>query len=149
MSQHQVTILPQKVKGVKLYDMPYIRDQRGHLTVGEFGRDLPFIPRRYFITFDIPSEEIRGEHAHLECEQFLICVRGSCAVIVDDGFHREEFLLDRPTLGIYLPPMVWGTEYKHSADSRLMVFASHHYDPADYVRDYADFLQRVGAPSQP
>ena len=128
------------VRGVRLIEMRCIEDQcRGHLSVGEFGFDLPFLPLRYFLTYAIPSAQTRGEHAHRHCEQFLLCVRGSCTVAVDDGLTRAEFRLDRPTLGIYVPPMVWALEYKHSADSTLMVFASHHYDPDDYIRDYAEF----------
>jgi dTDP-4-dehydrorhamnose 3,5-epimerase-like enzyme len=134
-------IIASKVKGVRAFQLPFISDPRGNLTVGEFERSLPFIPKRYFITFDVPNSSIRGEHAHKECEQFLICVKGSCAVVVDDGVQREEFALDRPTFGVYVPPMVWATEYKHSTDSTLLVFASHHYDPEDYIRDYNDFLR--------
>jgi UDP-2-acetamido-3-amino-2,3-dideoxy-glucuronate N-acetyltransferase len=132
------------VRGVRLFEMSTVIDaERGHLTVGEFGLELPFIPRRYFVTYDIPDTTIRGEHAHWRCEQFLLCLRGHCWVQVDDGYTQQEFLLDSPTVGIYVPPMVWATEYKHSADSRLMVFASHSYDPADYIRDYAEFLKAV------
>jgi UDP-2-acetamido-3-amino-2,3-dideoxy-glucuronate N-acetyltransferase len=138
-----VHIMDSKVQGVRAYQLPFINDPRGNLTVGEFGRTLPFVPLRYFVTFDIPNAELRGEHAHHQCEQFLICVRGSCAVVVDDGVQREEFLLDRPTFGVYVPPRVWATEYKHSPDSTLMVFASHHYDPDDYIRDYGAFLKLV------
>jgi hypothetical protein len=98
---------------------------------------------RYFITFGVPNEEGRGEHAHRECAQFLLSAGGSCKVMVDDGTSREEFLMDRPTLGIYIPPLVWGAEYDHSTDSRLLVFASHHYDPADYIRDYGEFVAAV------
>ncbi len=132
-------VIESKVHGVRAYELPYISDPRGNLTVGEFGTSLPFIPKRYFVTFDVPSFHLRGEHAHHKCEQFLVCVRGSCAVVVDDGTRREEFLLDRPTFGVYVPPMVWATEYKHSPDSTLLVFASHHYDPTDYIRDYDEF----------
>jgi hypothetical protein len=60
--------------------------------------------------------------------------------MVDDGQHREEFLLDRPTFGVYVPPMVWAAEYKHTPDSTLLVFASHYYDPGDYIREYGEFL---------
>jgi UDP-2-acetamido-3-amino-2,3-dideoxy-glucuronate N-acetyltransferase len=132
-----------KVRGVKIYELPLIRDPRGNLTVGEFERTLPFVPKRYFMTFDVPSFDLRGEHAHRTCHQFLLCVRGSCAVVVDDGLNREEFLLDRPTFGVHVPPMVWATEYKHSQDSRLLVFASEYYDPADYIRDYQIFLKKA------
>jgi UDP-2-acetamido-3-amino-2,3-dideoxy-glucuronate N-acetyltransferase len=134
-----------RVRGVKIYELPSIRDPRGNLTVGEFERTLPFIPKRYFMTFDVPSFDLRGEHAHRTCHQFLLCVRGSCAVVVDDGLNREEFLLDRPTVGVYVPPMVWATEYKHSQDSRLLVFASEYYEPADYIRDYQIFLKEAAS----
>lgn len=139
----KIRVSDSKVRGVRAYELPFIADPRGNLTVGEFGKDLPFVPQRYFVTFDVPSFNLRGEHAHKVCEQLLICVRGSCAVVVDDGKHREEFLLDRPTLGVYVPPMVWATEYKHSTDSTLLVFASHAYDPGDYIRDYSEFLECV------
>ena len=139
--------LPSKVKGVRVLQLPFVSDPRGNLTVGEFERSLPFLPKRYFVTFDIPNASIRGEHAHRECEQFLVCVRGSCAVVVDDGLQREEYILDRPNFGVYVPPMVWATEYKHSTDSTLLVFASHYYDPADYIRDYADFLAEARSAS--
>ena len=129
------------VRGVTVHTMPFFHDPRGDLTVGEFGRHLPFQPRRYFITFDVPNASLRGEHAHRRCAQFLICVRGSCAVVADDGRNREEFLLDRPVVGVHVPPMVWATEYKHSPDSTLMVFASDFYDPDDYIRDYQEFLR--------
>lgn len=133
------------VCGVQLHHMQRVLDIRGNLTVGEFDRSIPFQPKRYFIVYDVPSMETRGEHAHRACHQFLICVRGSCAVVADDGNHRQEFLLDRPDLGVHLPPMVWGIQYKYSADAVLLVYASHYYDAADYVRNYAEFRQLVGA----
>jgi acetyltransferase-like isoleucine patch superfamily enzyme len=129
-----------KVHGVKLHSLPRVSDIRGSLSVGEFGRSVPFEAKRYFLVFDVPSVETRGEHAHRLCHQFLICVRGSVSVVADDGANREEFLLDRPELGLHLPPMVWGIQYKYSADAVLLVFATHHYDAGDYIRDYGEFL---------
>ena len=136
---------PTQVSGVTLHQMPRIVDIRGSLTVGEFDRSIPFAVKRYFMVFDVPSKETRGEHAHRTCHQFLICVRGSCAVVADDGTHRQEFLLDRPDLGVHLPPMVWGIQYKYSADAILLVYASHYYDNDDYIRNYSEFRQLVGA----
>lgn len=134
------------VKGVCLYDLPWVEDhKRGHLTVGNFGAEIPFIPQRYFITFGVPEEENRGQHAHRVCSQFLLCAGGSCTVLVDDGITREEHRLERPTQGIFVPPMVWAAEFNHSPDSRLLVFASHPYDPADYIRDYGQFIGEVEA----
>lgn len=138
-----VGVVATRVKGVSLYRMPHVEDIRGSLSVGEFERSIPFAAKRYFMVFDVPSAETRGEHAHRECHQFLICVRGSCAVVADDGVHRQEFLMDRPDLAVHLPPMVWGIQYKYSPDAVLLVFASHYYDNADYIRDYSEFRQLV------
>jgi len=133
------------VRGVTTHQFPLITDMRGNLTVGEFEQHIPFSPKRYFMVFDVPSKETRGEHAHHVCHQFLICVRGSCAVLADDGVERTEVMLDSPDKGIYLPPMVWGVQYKYSEDAVLLVFASHHYDSADYIRDYDQFISAVRA----
>ena len=125
--------------------MPRVTDIRGSLTVGEFERTIPFEVKRYFMVFDVPSVETRGEHAHRECHQFLICARGTISVVVDDGQNREEFVLDRPDLGLHIPPKTWGIQYKYSSDSLLLVFASHYYDGSDYIRDYDEFITYVKA----
>lgn len=134
-----------RVRGVTLHRFPRVVDMRGNLTVGEFERTVPFTAKRYFMVFDVPSAETRGEHSHRQCHQFLVCVRGSCSLVADDGFRREEFLLDRPDFGVHLPPLVWGIQYNYSPDAVLLVFASHYYDPADYIRDYSEFQRAVGA----
>jgi UDP-2-acetamido-3-amino-2,3-dideoxy-glucuronate N-acetyltransferase len=115
-------------------------DMRGSLVAAEF-TDLPFVPRRTFVVYGVPSTEVRGEHAHRECEQFLVCLSGSVTVLADDGVERREFVLDDPSVGIHLKPMTWGTQYKYSPGAVLMVFASHEYDDADYIRDYDEFVQ--------
>lgn len=128
------------VRGVTLHHLPRILDLRGNLTVGEFGRSIPFSPKRYFMVFGVPNAEIRGEHAHRVCQQLLLCAHGSCHVVADDGKHREEFVLDDPATALYLPAMTWGVQYKYSPDAVLIVFASEYYDNADYIRDYDSFL---------
>lgn len=135
------------VRGVTLHELPHIVDMRGNLSVGEFERSIPFLAKRYFLVFDVPSREIRGEHAHRTCHQFLICVKGSCTVVADDGQQRREFLLDRPNLGVYLPAMVWGIQYKYSSDAVLLVFASEYYDSSDYIREYGEFIALAEKPS--
>lgn len=138
---HETTIESCSVRGVRLYEMRHVLDRvRGNLTAAEFGNDLPFIPQRYFLTYAIPSEQIRGEHAHRLCSQFLVCVHGECHLRVDDGENCEEFCLNRPSFGVLVPPMVWATEHLHSPDSVLMVLASRPYEPQDYIRDYRDFM---------
>lgn len=132
-----------RVRGVSVHRLPLRRDLRGSLTVAESSREIPFPVKRYFTVFDVPSSEIRGEHAHRSCHLFLVCVHGSCALVADDGENREEFHLDGPTIGVHLPPMVWGSQYKHSPGAVLLVLASEYYEPDDYIRDYQQFLDEV------
>jgi len=132
-----------RVKGVKLLSMPKFEDLRGALTAAEFPKTLPFTPQRIFLVYRVPGSEVRGEHAHRECQQFLVCVHGQVSVVVDDGTSREEFLLNDPTLGCYIPPMVWATQYRYSADAVMLVLASHIYDADDYLRSYNDYLANL------
>jgi acetyltransferase-like isoleucine patch superfamily enzyme len=138
---------PTIVRGVTLHRMPLIEDIRGNLTAGEFPRDIPFLPQRYFMVLQVPSQETRGAHAHRACHQFLVCVSGSCSVVADDGENRQEFLLDNAHTGLYIPPMVWAVQYRYTTDAVLLVFASDPYDSADYIRDYDEFLAAVRAGS--
>ncbi|MFN4160395.1 MAG: WxcM-like domain-containing protein [Stenotrophomonas sp.] len=133
------------VSGVKLHKLPRYQDLRGALSVGEFSKDLPFQPKRYFLVFDVPSQETRGEHAHRICHQFLICVKGSVRVLADDGTRREEFTLDSPSVGLHLPPMIWGTQYQYSPGAVLLVFASEGYDSDEYIRHYDEFIALTAA----
>jgi len=128
------------VGGSSLYELPFIQDLRGNLSFAEFEKDLPFVAKRCFWVFDVPSKDVRGEHAHKECHQFLICVAGGVTVMLDDGDKRGEVRLDSPARGLHIPPGVWGVQYKYSNNAVLVVLASHTYDPGDYIRDYADFL---------
>ena len=129
------------VSGVMIHRLPLVEDLRGNLSFGEVQRHLPFEIKRYFMVFQVSSEEIRGEHAHRRLHQFLICVHGRCNCVVDDGTNREEFVLDSPATGVYIPPMVWGAQYKYSKDAVLLALVSDFYDAADYIRDYSEFLE--------
>jgi acetyltransferase-like isoleucine patch superfamily enzyme/dTDP-4-dehydrorhamnose 3,5-epimerase-like enzyme len=132
------------VDGVHVTNFKEVVDLRGSLAAAEMPDGaIPFTPRRWFMIYDVPSREIRGEHAHHVCEQFLICVSGRVTVAVDDGRNRGEVVLDRPTRGIYVPPLVWASEYRYEDDAVLLVLASHPYDPDDYIRRYDDFLAVV------
>lgn len=126
-----------------LVRLPHFVDLRGGLVAGETGRELPFVPKRFFVVHSVPSPFVRGEHAHRALHQLLVCLVGTCRVVVDDGRDREEVRLDEPTLGLHLPPMTWATQYQFSADAVLLVLASEAYDPDDYVRDYDEFVRLV------
>jgi dTDP-4-dehydrorhamnose 3,5-epimerase-like enzyme len=130
-----------RVRGVLLCQLDEVADLRGGLVAAELAALLPFKVKRFFLVHSVPSREVRGQHAHRTCHQFLVCVAGSCRVLADDGRRRQEFLLDRGGLGLYLPPLIWAAQFDYSADAVLLALASHAYDPADYVRDYGDFLR--------
>lgn len=132
--------VPLEVGGGALYLMRSVIDTRGSLTVGEVPTEVPFTPARYFAVYGVPSIELRGEHAHKRCQQFLICLHGSCRVLLDDGDRRCEVTLDRPDMGVFMPEMIWGTQYRYSPDAVLLVFASRPYEAEDYLRSYDEFL---------
>jgi UDP-2-acetamido-3-amino-2,3-dideoxy-glucuronate N-acetyltransferase len=140
--------VPLAVRGTHVQRFGEFSDLRGRLTAGELpGEGVPFVPRRWFFVYDVPSREVRGEHAHRVCEQFMLCTSGRVTVAVDDGHHRDEVVLDEPTLGIYIPPLVWASQFRYDPDSVLLVLASHPYDPSDYIREYESFLAEVGTAS--
>jgi UDP-2-acetamido-3-amino-2,3-dideoxy-glucuronate N-acetyltransferase len=130
-----------RVKAAKLIHLPLIEDLRGKLSFGEIEQHLPFTPKRYFLVFDVPSQEVRGEHAHKTLHEFLVCVRGSVSVALDDGQLRDEIKLDSPNLGLHIPPMAWRVHYKYTPDAILLVLASDIYRADDYIRNYDDFLK--------
>ena len=128
------------VSGAVLHHLHHVEDMRGDLAVGELEKEVPFDVKRFFIVYNVPSEHIRGEHAHRQAKQFLIAVNGSLKVMLDDGEHREEFSLSSPTTGLYVPRMIWASQFQYSEDATLLVFASELYDASDYIRDYDEFL---------
>ena len=138
------SVIPARIRGVSLHRIPLVEDLRGNLAARQYGDGIPFVPRRYFVVSDVPTREVRGEHAHRRCQQLLSCLRGSVHVVVDDGVDRQEYVLDSPELALYVPPMVWAIQYKYSPDALLLVLASEVYDADDYIRDYDEFLRVVG-----
>jgi UDP-2-acetamido-3-amino-2,3-dideoxy-glucuronate N-acetyltransferase len=134
------------VRGVTLRRLPLHEDLRGNLTFGEAARHVPFAIQRYFLSFAVAGEQVRGEHAHRSLHQFLIAAHGRVHIVADDGVNQADFLLDRPDLGVHIPPMIWSVQYRFSADAVLLALCSEPYDPADYIRDYAEFLALARSP---
>lgn len=128
-----------------LYQLPLVPDIRGSLSVAEYEKQIPFIPKRCFWVFDVPSREVRGEHAHKNLHQYLICVKGSVNVVLDDGTNKTEVILDKPNLGLHIPPKVWGVQYKYSENAVLLVLASAAYAADDYLRDYSEFISYINS----
>lgn len=131
------------INNVRIYKLPEFSDIRGSLNVAEYSKQIPFPVKRFFLVYKVPSKEVRGEHAHKKQHQFLICVNGSLSVIIDNGKKRSEIILNSSREGLYIPPKVWGVEYKYTSDAILLVFASDIYEPNDYIRDYGEYLKYI------
>jgi dTDP-4-dehydrorhamnose 3,5-epimerase-like enzyme len=128
------------VSGCRILDLPVVRDQRGNLTVIEATKHVPFEIRRIFYLYDIPAGEHRAGHAHKTLAQVLVALAGSFDVIIDDGRQQQTVTLNRPFIGLYLPHLVWRDIQNFSAGSVCLALASDHYDEADYIRDYEQFV---------
>lgn len=134
-----------KVPEVEIYKLPQISDIKGELTFGEYNKHLPFIPIRYFVIYGVPTKEVRGEHMHKTLHEFLVCLKGSVNILLDNGKVQEEIILNNPHIGIHIPPNIWTVQYKYSPDAILLVLASEIYDPDDYIRDYDEFLNYINS----
>ena len=129
---------------VKMLEFPQRGDERGHLVIAEGTIDVPFEIKRLFYIYGSDKDVIRGQHANRKTEFVLINVSGTSKVRVKDGEGNEAiFCLNRPHTGIYLPTMVWKDMYDFSEDSVLLVIASEHYDPEEYIRSYDDFVSEI------
>jgi WxcM-like, C-terminal len=124
----------------RLVDLPKISDPRGNLTFVESQKHIPFVSKRVFYLYDVPTGESRGAHAHLGLHQFLICLSGSFDVSVNDGNQTHLFHLNRPWIGLHIPPMIWASEMNFDPGSVCLVLASELYSEADYIRSYDNFL---------
>jgi hypothetical protein len=116
-------------------------DERGKLVVIESGIHIPFEIKRVFYIYGTKPDVPRGQHSHHKTQQYLIAVSGSCKVTLDDGKEKGTYLLDQPHIGLFQDAMVWGTMHEFSPDCVLLVLANEHYNDADYIRSYEDFMQ--------
>jgi hypothetical protein len=126
-----------------MMNLTHDSDARGSLMAIDFKDFTFFHVQRVFYVFDVPAHNIRGDHAHKVCSQFLIALNGSMKVLLDDGRSRAEVILNNPNEGLLIPPMVWGVQFQFSEGAILAVLASDPYDNADYIRSYADFKSLV------
>lgn len=132
------------IKGCKIIDLPKITDPRGNLSVIEGNVHVPFDIKRVYYLYDVPGGSERGGHSHLELQEFIIAISGSFDVILKDGFETEKYHMNRSYYGLYVPNMIWRELNNFSSGSVCLVFASTAYDESDYIRNYRQFLLKVG-----
>lgn len=119
-------------------------DERGQLVALEECRDIPFEIKRVYYLYDTGENIRRGFHAHKNLKQILVCVKGSCKILLDNGKEKETVLLDKPYEGLYVTSNMWREMYDFSPDAVLLVLASELYNEDDYIRDYNEFLKYIG-----
>lgn len=127
----------------KIVNFPKITDFRGNLSFIEENQQIPFEIKRVYYLYDVPSGATRGGHAHRALEQLVIALSGSFDVILDDGYKRRRFFLNRPHYGLYIPPGIWRELGNFSSNSVALSLVSQLYDEMDYIRDYETFRQMV------
>lgn len=127
----------------KIITLNKITDPRGNLTVAEQFKDIPFEIRRVYWTYDVPSGERRGGHAHKHCHEFIIAASGSFTVTLDDGCEKKDFLLNHPYQGLLVETGVWRTLEDFSSGAVCLVLAEDYFDESDYIYDYKDFREYV------
>jgi glyoxylate utilization-related uncharacterized protein len=126
---------------IQLIHLPKILDNRGNLSFFESSNEIPFDIKRVYYIYDVPGGEQRGGHSYKTLHQLIIALSGSFDVVLDDGYQKQTFHLNRSYYALYLPPKVWRHMENFSTNSVAFVAASQVYDEQDYERDYKEFLK--------
>ncbi|MCE3255433.1 MAG: WxcM domain protein [Rickettsiaceae bacterium] len=126
---------------IEIIDFEIKGDERGSLIALEGNKNIPFEIKRIYYIFDTKEGVQRGFHAHKKLKQILVCVRGSCKILLDDGKEKSEVILDSPDKGLLIESVIWREMFDFSPDCVLVVLADNYYDEEDYIRDYEEFLE--------
>jgi mannose-6-phosphate isomerase-like protein (cupin superfamily) len=128
-------------------ELPRIENRTGSITPVHSNLEIPFDIKRVFYIYDIPGGKSRGAHAHKKCHQFLVAASGAFEVHLDDGNDQTSILLNRPNMGLHIPPGIWASEQNFSSSAICLVLASRDFEENDYIRDYKEYLKYVQNPS--
>ena len=124
-------------------------DDRGQLVALEEFIDIPFEIKRVYYMYETGEGVRRGFHAHKSLEQILICIHGTCKILLDNGFEKKIVPLEKPYEGLYISNDMWREMYDFSPDAVLLVLASDLYDETEYIRDYDEFIKMVNSKEKP
>ena len=126
-----------------LLNFKEIGDERGLLVSLEALKNIPFEVKRVYYIYNTKTEVSRGFHAHKELQQVIVCISGSCVVMLDDGKEKQNYHLNKPSQGLFVNKLIWHEMHHFSEDCVLMVLASDYYDEEDYLRKYDYFLDYI------
>lgn len=128
---------------IKIVKLEEHGDYRGTLIALEQMINVPFDIKRVYYMYNAVPGVRRGFHAHKQLKQILVCVKGSCKILLDDGTEKVEVSLDEPNKGLIIESHLWREMFDFSDDAVLMVLASELYDESDYIRNYDEFLEYI------
>lgn len=132
-------MIMEKVSDSKILQLPKIEDPRGNLSIIEQFKNIPFEIRRVYWIYDVPGGDDRGEHAYKENQEFIVALSGSFDVVLDDGFDKKKYSLNRSYFGLYVPKGMWRKMTNFSTNSLALVLSSTDYSDDDYIMDYDEF----------
>jgi hypothetical protein len=118
----------------------YSTPVRGSLTVVESGHGIPFTISRIFYIYGATPNCERGAHAHHDTWQAFIAIKGSFSLELTDSRESRQFALKDPNRALYVPPMIWARLHHFSSDAVCLVLANSLYDPADYIREWDEYI---------
>lgn len=124
----------------RIISFPKRRNKTGDLTFLEAEHEIPFAIKRIYYIYDVAHNARRGFHAHKKLQQVLICVHGSCKILLNDGEETTVVELNNPSEGLLIDSAIWREMYDFSPGAVLLVLASEYYDESDYIREYKAFL---------
>lgn len=127
----------------QILDFKVISDGRGSLISLEENRNIPFEIKRIYYLYNLNSQLVRGKHAHKSLKQVLICTSGNCSILLDNGESKFEVNLNSPDKGLVIDNLIWREMFNFSQDCVIIVIADQHYDEADYIRNYDEFIEEV------
>lgn len=127
----------------RIIELPEFTDSRGGLTVAESINNVPFDIQRAYWVYDVPENEERGGHSHKVSKEFIIALKGSFCVTLDNGKESKTFVLDKPNRGLLVNPDTWHSLDKFSTDAVCLVFSSEKYDKSDYINTYSEFKEYI------
>lgn len=133
------------IQNVSMVSFTVHHDMYGSLVPVETFSDIPFDIKRVYYIYSVENGCRRGFHSHRALQQALICVHGSVTILVKTPDSEENIRLDDPSKALLIGPMVWREMYDFSPDAVLLVLASEHYTPSDYIRDYGQYEKEAVA----
>ena len=131
------------LNNVRVIHLPKILDRRGNLTFIEGNNHIPFEIKRTYWIYDVPGGEIRGGHAFKEQDELIVALSGSFDIVLDDGFEKKTYQLNRSYYGLYVPKGIWRQMENFSTNSLSMILASTAFNKEDYVFDYELFCKDI------